>query len=62
MNYELELLAGQRLTDLRRTAAASRSLPSSPVSWRRSARVRLGQTFLRLGDRLAQPAGAPAVR
>jgi hypothetical protein len=62
MNYELELLVEQRLADLRRTAAVSRSLPRRPASWRRSVRVRLGQTLLRLGDRLAQPAGAPAIR
>jgi hypothetical protein len=62
MHYELELLVEQRLADLRRTAARSRSLPRRPLSWRRSMRVRLGQILLRLGDRLAQPAGAAAIR
>jgi hypothetical protein len=62
MTYELELLAEQRLADLRRTAAASRNLPNRPLSGRRSVRVSLGQILLRLGDRLAQPAGAHAIR
>jgi hypothetical protein len=62
MQYELELLAEQRLADLRRTAGASRSLPRRSLSSRRSVRVRLGQVLLRLGNRLAQPAGAPAIR
>jgi hypothetical protein len=62
MHYELELLVEQRLADLRRTAARSWSLPRRPLSWRRSMRVRLGQILLRLGDRLAQPAGAAAIR
>jgi hypothetical protein len=62
MQYELELLVEQRLADLRRTAGASRSLPSRPLWWRRSLRVRLGQLLVRVGDRLAQPAEAPAIR
>jgi hypothetical protein len=62
MTYQLELLVEERLADLRRTAATTRSLPSRPLGWRRPVRVRLGQILLRLGDRLAQPAGAPAVR
>jgi hypothetical protein len=62
MQYELELLAEQRLADLRRTAGASQSLPRRPLSSRRSVRVRLGQVLLRLGNRLAPPAGAPAIR
>jgi hypothetical protein len=62
MHYELELLVEQRLADLRRTAGASQSLPRRPLWWRRSLRVRLGQLLVRVGDRLAQPAEAPAIR
>jgi hypothetical protein len=62
MTYELELLVEQRLADLRRTAAATRSLELRPVAPRHSVRVRLGEILVRVGDRLAQPAGAPAVR
>jgi hypothetical protein len=62
MTYQLELLVEQRLADLRRTAAASRSEERRPVPVRRPVRVRLGEILVRAGDRLAQPAGAPAIR
>jgi hypothetical protein len=62
MTYQLELLVEERLADLRRTAAASQSPQRRPGASRRSVRVRLGQTLVRVGDRLAQPAGVPALR
>jgi hypothetical protein len=58
----MELLVEQRLADLRRAGAASRSLPSNPLTWRRALRVWLGGSLVRIGDRLGQPAGAPAIR
>jgi hypothetical protein len=62
MTYQLELLVEERLADLRRTAATDRGRSSRRMTWRPSLKVRLGQVLLRLGERLAQPAGTPAVR
>jgi hypothetical protein len=62
MTYQMELLIEQRLADLRRAGAASQNLPRNPHTWRRAVRVRLGGTLVRIGDRLGQPAGAPALR
>jgi hypothetical protein len=62
MTYQMELMIEQRLADLRRAGEASQSLPANPHTWRRAARARLGGRLVRLGDRLAQPAGVPAIR
>jgi hypothetical protein len=62
MTYQMELMIEQRLADLRRAGEASQSLPANPLMRRRTARERLGRILVRLGDRLGQPAGVPAVR
>jgi hypothetical protein len=62
MTYQMELWVEQRLAELREAGAASRGLPSNPHRWRRSLRVQLGESLIRIGDRLGQPAGAPAIR
>jgi hypothetical protein len=62
MTYQLELLVEQRLADLRRAGEASQRLPDNPPGRRHALRVRLGASLVRIGDRLGQPAGAPAIR
>jgi hypothetical protein len=62
MTYQLELLVEQRLADLRRTGEASQRWTRRPATSRRPVKMRLGQILVRVGDRLAQPAGAAALR
>jgi hypothetical protein len=62
MTYQMEMLIEQRLADLRRAGEASQKLPRNRHAWRRAVRRRLGESLVRIGDRLGQPAGAPAIR
>jgi hypothetical protein len=58
MTYQTEQLIEQRLADLRRAGERSLRSPARPARSRRPVREALGGTLVRLGDRLAQPAGA----
>jgi hypothetical protein len=62
MTYQMELLVEQRVAELRKLGAKSAPAAPSPVTRRRPAREALGRGLVRLGYRLAQPAGAAAVR
>jgi hypothetical protein len=63
MTYQTELLMQQRMSELRQ-ANASRRLPATSRSHTgpSAARASLGRALVRVGDRLAQPAGVPAHR
>jgi hypothetical protein len=62
MTYQMELMIEQRLADLRKAGEASQRLPDNPLTFQRAARLRLGGILVRLGDRLGQPTGVPAIR
>jgi hypothetical protein len=62
VTYEMELLAQERLADLRGTTVLRPTTYSETGRWRRSLRTALGRALVRLGSRLAQPAGVPATR
>jgi hypothetical protein len=63
MTYLNELLVEQRVAQLRRAGELTRPVGTpSPRQPRRSLRAVSGRALVRLGERLAQPAGTPATR
>jgi hypothetical protein len=62
MNYQMELMVEQRVTELRQRGTAHTPSAPSSATRRRPAREALGRGLVRLGYRLALPAGSPAIR
>jgi hypothetical protein len=63
MTYQTQLLMHQRTAELRKAASSRRRRDESLSHARLSAaQASLGRALVRVGDRLAQPAGVPAHR